>query len=126
MDSFNYAQKKRLAYIDFKLMFFGHFSRSDVVTHFNMGLSNATPDINLYKELAGSNLAYDNAEKCDVQTENFKPLFDYDPHKAMSQLTHYLSDSIDANSDIKFPIVSSHHLSVPRGTHRLSTAQAQC
>lgn len=50
MDNFNYAQKQRLSFIDFKLMFFGHFTRSEVVEHFKMGLSNTTRDITPYKE----------------------------------------------------------------------------
>lgn len=71
MEQLSYAQKQRLSYIDFRLMFVGHFSRAEVVAHFKMGLSNATRDINLYKELAGENLVYDNAEKRYFQTSFF-------------------------------------------------------
>ena len=113
MDNLSHAQKQRLAYIDFRLMFVGHFARSEVVSHFKMGLSNATRDINLYKELAGVNLVYDNAEKRYFQTEAFTPLFDYDAQKALSQLKHHLGDSLDAMSDVKFPVEAPSHLSIP-------------
>ncbi|WP_305810713.1 helix-turn-helix transcriptional regulator [Photobacterium leiognathi] len=113
MDNLSYAQKQRLAYIDFRLMFVGHFSRSEVVEHFKMGLSNATRDINVYKELAGSNLVYDNAEKRYFQTDSFKPLFDYDAQKALMKLTHHLSDSLEALTDFKFPFEAPSQLSVP-------------
>ncbi|MDW1819249.1 WYL domain-containing protein [Vibrio sp. Vb1018] len=113
MEQLSYAQKQRLSYIDFRLMFVGHFSRAEVVAHFKMGLSNATRDINLYKELAGENLVYDNAEKRYFQTSFFKPLFDYDAQKALSQLTHNFSDSIDIMEDVRFPVETPSQLAVP-------------
>lgn len=113
MERLSYAQKQRLAFIDFKLMFVGHFTRSEVVEHFKMGLSNATRDINLYKEYAGENLYYDNTEKCYFQAPSFKPLFDYDAQKALMKLTHHLSDSLEELTNFKFPFEAPSNLSNP-------------
>ena len=60
LEEFNFGQKQRLAYVDFKLIFVGHFTRAEVVTHFEKGLSSASKDISIYKELAPDNLIYDN------------------------------------------------------------------
>ena len=49
LDKFNFAQKQRLAYIDFKLYFTGIVTRSEIVNHFELGLAAATRDINYYK-----------------------------------------------------------------------------
>lgn len=124
MENLSYAQKQRLGYIDFKLMFVGHFSRLEVVEHFKMGLSNATRDINLYKEYTVDNLVYDNTEKRYFQTNTFKPLFTYDPQKALSKLMHHLGDSLDEVSDVKFPFEAPSLLSAPDIFHVATMTQA--
>ena len=113
MENLTYSQKKRLAYIDFRLMFVGHFSRADVVEHFKMGLSAATRDINLYKELADNNLTYNNAEKRYFQTEYFKPLFTHEPKHALSKLVNQNSGIANVITDIKFPFEAPSQLSSP-------------
>ena len=108
MDNLNYAQQQRLAFIDFKLMFVGHFTRSEVVEHFKMGLSNATRDINLYKELAPQNLVYDNAEKRYFQTNNFKPIINHNANESLNKLASQLSgeDSVINGMSIPFEMPS--------------------
>jgi len=113
MENLTYSQKKRLAYIDFRLMFVGHFSRADVVEHFKMGLSAATRDINLYKELIESNLTYNNAEKRYFQTESFKPLFTHEPKRSLSKLVNQNSGVANVITDIKFPFEAPSQLSSP-------------
>ncbi len=63
MDEFSFAQKQRLAYIDFKLYFTGMVTRSEIVSHFELGLAAATRDLKFYKDNAPDNMAYDNVEK---------------------------------------------------------------
>lgn len=113
MENLTYSQKKRLAYIDFRLMFVGHFSRAEVVEHFQMGLSAATRDINLYKELVDSNLTYDNAEKRYFQTDSFEPLFEHEPKRALSKLVNQNSGIANVITDIKFPFEAPSQLSSP-------------
>ena len=108
MEQLNYAQKQRLSFIDFKLMFVGHFTRSEVVEHFKMGLSNATRDINLYKELASNNLVYNNAEKRYFQTKSFTPLFNHNNNETLGKLANQLSgnDNVINGLGIPFEIPS--------------------
>ena len=75
MDEFSFAQKQRLAYIDFKLYFTGMVTRSEIVSHFELGLAAATRDLKFYKESATGNMAYDNVEKKYFITSQFKPIF---------------------------------------------------
>lgn len=109
----NYAQKQRLAYIDFKLLFVGYVTRSEIVNHFELGLSAATRDINLYKEYAPGNMEYDNVQKRYFISSNFKPLFDHDPRKTLIKLAYQISDGFDAISDTLFPVESPSQLNVP-------------
>jgi len=113
LEEFNFGQKQRLAYIDFKLIFVGHFTRAEVVTHFEKGLSSASKDISIYKELAPDNLIYDNKSKRYHQTESFKPLFQHDPRKTLVKLANQISDGFDAIGYTIFPIEAPSQLNIP-------------
>lgn len=109
----NYAQKQRLAYIDFKLLFVGHVTRSEVVNRFELGLSAASRDLNLYREIAIDNMEYDNVQKKYFISPSFKPLFEHDPRKTLIKLANQISDGFDAISDTHFPIEAPSQLNVP-------------
>ena len=61
LEQISYAQKQRLAFIDFSLFFKGHLSRQDLLDKFEVGLSAASRDFTTYKELVPNNLYYDNS-----------------------------------------------------------------
>jgi hypothetical protein len=109
----SYAQKQRLAYIDFLLLFKGSFTRTDLTQKFEMGLANATRDISLYKELMPNNCEFDNHSKTYIQSRTFKPLFKHDPRKTLIKLAHDISDGFDAIGDISFPVEAPSQLNVP-------------
>jgi len=108
-----FSQKQRLAYIDFLLMFRGHFCRSDLTSKFEMGMANATRDISLYKELAPDNAELDNPTKQYHQTKKFKPLFKHDAKKTLVKLANNITDGFDAIGDITFPVEAPSQLNVP-------------
>lgn len=113
LDTISFAQKQRLAYIDFSLMFKGAIYRQDVMNRFEVGLSAATRDLNLYKELALKNLSYDSRERRYFQTSEFVPLFEHEPRRTLTKLAHDISDGFDAIGDIHFPVESPSSLNVP-------------
>ncbi|MFH0226218.1 WYL domain-containing protein [Vibrio furnissii] len=112
-ESLPFSQKQRLSYIDFKLLFAGFVTRAEIVNRFELGLSAATKDINLYKQHAPDNMVYDNVEKKYFITTSFKPIVNHDPRKALIKLAHQISDGFDAVSDLKFPVESPIQLNVP-------------
>jgi hypothetical protein len=113
IEEFNYAQKQRLAFIDFLLMFKGSFSRSDLTTKFEMGMANATRDIALYRELAPNNSEFDNPTKTYLQTKQFKALFNYEPRKTLAKLANKISDGFDGVLEVAFPVEAPLQLNVP-------------
>ncbi|WP_105190031.1 WYL domain-containing protein [Pseudoalteromonas sp. T1lg48] len=113
LDAFNFSQKQRLAYIDFKLLFVGYVTRSEIVTYFEKGLTSATRDINLYKELCPENMEYDSKEKKYLQLSTFKPLFKHDPRKTLVKLSNQITDGFDAIGDITFPVEAPSQLNIP-------------
>lgn len=113
MDEFSFAQKQRLAYIDFKLYFTGMVTRSEIVSHFELGLAAATRDLKIYKENALDNMAYDNVKKKYFITTQFKPIFKHDARRTLIKLANNISDGFDGIGDTSFPIESPNPLNVP-------------
>ena len=113
MENFSFAQKQRLAYIDFKLYFSGMVTRSEIVSHFELGLAAATRDLKFYKDNAPENMAYDNVEKKYFITTQFKPIFKHDARRTLIKLANNISDGFDSIGDTSFPIESPSPLNVP-------------
>ena len=113
IDDINFTQKQRLAYIDFKLMFVGYVTRAEIVSYFEKGLTSATKDINLYKDLCPLNMDYDTKQKKYFQTSSFKPLFKHDPRKTLVKLSNQITDGFDAIGDTVFPVEAPSQLNVP-------------
>lgn len=113
MTDFSFAQKQRLAYIDFKLYFTGMVTRSEIVSHFELGLAAATRDLKFYKEQAPNNMAYDNVEKKYFITTKFKPVFKHDARRTLIKLANNISDGFDAIGETSFPIETPSPLNVP-------------
>lgn len=109
----SYAQKQRLAYIDFKLMFTSSVTRNKIIQRFECGTAAASRDLALYKQLAPKNLTYNTTEKQYIIESSFKPLFNHDARKTLVKLANEISDGFDAISDTKFPVEAPSALNVP-------------
>lgn len=112
-DPISYAQKQRLAYIDFCLLFKGSVSRQDIINRFEVGLSAGSRDFSVYKAKAPHNLDYDPREKRYFQSPEFKPLFEHDARRTLIKLANNISDGFDAIGDIHFPVEAPSSLNVP-------------
>lgn len=113
LEELSFAQKQRLAYIDFSLMFKGSIFRLDLINRFEVGLSAGSRDFKLYKEFAPHNFEYNTQQKRYFQTPDFKPLFVHDAKRTLMKLANDISDGFDAVGDIHFPIEASSNLNVP-------------
>ena len=113
LDQLNFAQKRRLAFIDFLLLFKGAFSRGDLTHKFEMGMANATRDIAFYRDLAPNNCEFDNPSKLYRQRKLFSPLFEHDARNTLVKLANNISDGFDAIGDLQFPVVAPSQLNVP-------------
>jgi hypothetical protein len=113
LEKLGFSQKQRLAYVDFSLLFKGAIYRQDLINRFEVGLSAASRDLTLYKELSPENLSYDTREKRYFQTEKFKPVFEHDAKRTLVKLANGISDGFDAIGDIHFPVEAPSSLNVP-------------
>jgi hypothetical protein len=94
LNSLQYAQKERLAFIDFCLQFFGHVSRSDLINHFETGLASCTRDLSTYRELAPDNLILKHETKQYYRTSEFSPIFEHNPEATLNSLCRGFGDGV--------------------------------
>lgn len=90
----NYAQRERLAFIDFCLQFIGQLARADLVNHFKTGLASCSRDLTLYKELAPNNMTLKHETKQYYRTNEFKPVFDHNPEAILGSLCRGFGDGL--------------------------------
>ena len=79
------AQRLRLAFIEFRVWFYGEVARKHVLERFEIATAAGTRDLMLYKQLAPNNVSYDQKHYRYLPT--FSPLFQHDVDKVLAALT---------------------------------------
>ena len=79
------AQRLRLAFIEFRVWFYGEVARKHVLERFEIATAAGTRDLMLYKQLAPNNVSYDQKHYRYLPT--FSPLFQHDANKVLAALT---------------------------------------
>jgi hypothetical protein len=113
IEKLTFAQKQRLSFIDFSLLFKGSINRKELTEKFEMGMANATRDLTLYKELAPQNIDFNAKGRIYLQAKKFKPLFNYNSKQTLAKLANKISDGFDGVLEIAFPVNAPHQLNVP-------------
>jgi len=113
IEKLTFAQKQRLSFIDFSLLFKGFINRKELTEKFEMGMANATRDLTLYKELAPQNIDFNAKDRTYLQAKKFNPLFSYNPKQTLAKLSHKISDGFDGVMEVAFPVDAPLQLNVP-------------
>ncbi|KTF19547.1 WYL domain-containing protein [Pseudoalteromonas sp. 10-33] len=98
LEKLNYAQRERLAFIDFCLQFVGQIARADLINHFKTGLASCSRDLTLYKELAPDNLELRHEDKQYYRTNEFQPVFTHNPEAVLTSLCRGFGDGLSNGS----------------------------
>ena len=114
VESLSHAQRERLAYIDFRLYFFGEIGRPDLIDRFGVAPAGATRDLALYREIAPQNITFDGSNKIYRIGLTFSPLFDHAAQRVLSALSLGFGDGVDGESQPMLPCESPSLLSSPR------------
>ena len=69
-----WPQEKRLAFIEFRLLWEGRINRSDLCTFFGISIPQAALDLAQYRKLAPDNLDYDSHARQHVPGRHFRPV----------------------------------------------------
>jgi len=113
IEKLTFAQKQRLSFIDFCLLFQGSINRKELTEKFEMGMANATRDLTLYKDIAPQNIDFNAQDRTYLQSKNFKPLFSYNSKQTLAKLSHKISDGFDGVMEVAFPVDAPLQLNVP-------------
>lgn len=87
-----YAQRERLAFIDYCLEYTGKVSRTTLVAHFDVGVASCSRDLKLYSSLAPGNVTFTHRDKFYYRTESFVPLFKHEPSVVLKSLSEGFGD----------------------------------
>lgn len=96
LENINYAQRERLAFIDFCLQFVGQIARADLVNHFRTGLASCSRDLTLYKEISPNNLILRHEDKQYYRTDEFSPVFEHNPEAVLTSLCRGFGDGLSS------------------------------
>lgn len=114
VESLSHAQRERLAYIDFRLYFFGEIGRPDLIERFGVAPAGATRDLALYREIAPQNITFDGSNKIYRIGQAFSPLFDHASQRVLSALALGFGDGVNGATQPLLPCESPTALSNPR------------
>ena len=87
LEDLSLVQRERLAYIDFRLYFFGEIGRPDLIERFGVAPAGATRDLALYREIAPHNITFDGSNKIYRIGQEFSPLFEHASLRVLSALS---------------------------------------
>ena len=114
VESLSQAQRERLAYIDFRLYFFGEIGRPDLTSRFGVAPAGATRDLALYREIAPQNIEFDGSTKVYRIGKQFLPIFEHAPQRVLSSLALGFGEGVNSVSQPLLPCESPTALSNPK------------
>lgn len=114
VERLSHAQRERLAYIDFRLYFFGEIGRPDLIDRFGVAPAGATRDLALYREIAPQNIIFDGSNKIYRIGQAFSPLFDHASQRVLSALALGFGDGVNSATQPLLPCESPTALSSPK------------
>lgn len=93
IDKMPESVKDRQIFIEFRLYFLGELRRADLVERFGIKEAAATRDIAKYREIAPSNIVYDQTDKIYRVSDVFQPVFEYQPRHVLNSIATGISYS---------------------------------
>lgn len=93
------AQRERLAYIEFRLLFLGDVRRQDLMQRFSIAPAAATRDFTFYRELCPNNIDLEGSTKIYVLGSGFQPLFEHNVERVLITLSRGFCDGIGQIQD---------------------------
>lgn len=114
LESVTHTQRERLAYIDFRLYFFGEVGRRDLINRFGLASAGATRDLALYRQIAQQNITFDGSNKIYRIGQAFSPVFDHPAKRVLSALAQGFGDGQSGQMRPPLPCESPTALSNPR------------
>lgn len=113
LEELSAALRERLAYIDFRLYFFGEIGRPDLIERFGVAPAGATRDIAMYRKIAPHNITFDGSNKIYRIGLEFRPLFEHAVQRVLSAIALGFGDGVNGTTQPLLPCESPMALSYP-------------
>jgi WYL domain len=114
IDGLSHNQRERMAYIDFRLYFFGEIGRPDLCARFGLAPAGATRDFALYREIGPQNIQFDGSSKIYRIGRDFAPLFEHASQRVLSALALGFGDGVNGELQPLLPCESPTALGHPK------------
>ena len=89
------TQRERLAFLELRAFFTGELRRGDIEARFGIKPAAASRDLSLYREIAPSNLEYDQASRCYRPSAAFTPVHEFQSERVLAWLLQGYGDGLD-------------------------------
>ena len=89
------TQRERLAFLELRAFFTGELRRGDIEARFGIKPASASRDLSLYREIAPSNLDYDQTSRCYRPSADFKPVHEFHSERVLAWLLQGFGDGLD-------------------------------
>lgn len=89
------TQRERLAFLELRAFFTGELRRGDIEARFGIKPAAASRDLSLYREIAPSNLDYDQTSRCYRPSADFKPVHEFHSERVLAWLLQGFGDGLD-------------------------------
>lgn len=121
-----YAQRERLAFIDYNLEYIGKVSRNTLIECFGVGPASCSRDFRIYNALSPDNAVLRHHDKFYYRKDTFKPLFEHDAGTVLKWLSEGFGYGLSNQQQKTDWVISPQFLSAPapRFLGRLSRAIA--
>jgi hypothetical protein len=95
LEELHQAQRERLCFIDFRLMFLGDIGRQDQVDKFDIANAVFTRDMATYREYAPDNCVLNHKHKHYEVSRGFKSIFEHDVHRVLYALSRGFGEGLN-------------------------------
>jgi hypothetical protein len=95
LNELSQSQRERLAFLELRAFFTGELQRGDIESRFGIKPAAASRDLSIYRELAPSNLDYDQAGRRYRPALGFKPVFEFHPARVLAWLLQGFGDGLE-------------------------------
>ncbi|MES2299346.1 MAG: WYL domain-containing protein [Pseudomonadota bacterium] len=89
------SQRERLAFLELRAFFTGELQRGDIESRFGIKPAAASRDLSIYREIAQSNLDYDQTGRCYRPSADFKPVFAFHSERVLAWLLQGFGDGLE-------------------------------
>lgn len=126
LNELSQSQRERLAFLELRAFFTGELKRGDIESRFGIKPAAASRDLSIYREIAPSNLHYDQTSRRYRPAIDFKPVFEFHSERVLAWLLQGFGDGLELGLKQAAPCEGPGHLVRPNMEVLAAIMRALC